>query len=141
MDVIATNPDLPFLTIRQNKMLRAYLEHGNATQAYKDAGYSSTKYADRNAHILVNRSPLKDHLEYFRAKSAVACDKDWITDRLKGIVARTEHDEYDAAIKALSELNKMQGNYAPLESISKNLNVDAAIEDIRNARAQYKLDK
>lgn len=35
------------LTPRQEKFIAEYVKHGNATQAYRDAGYSTQAYSDR----------------------------------------------------------------------------------------------
>ena len=139
--IIPREADLPELTIRQQKMLKSYLKSGNATQAYRDAGYSSTKNPDKVAYNLMHRPPLQTHVEYYLAKAKTKVDKDWITERLEGIVKRTEHEEYDSAIKAIAELNKMQGNYAPIQTDNRSVSITQSIEDVRNARLQYKQDK
>lgn len=145
--------NLPPLTIRQQKMLKAYLKHGNATQAYKDAGYTSEEYPDRAAYNLIHRSPLQDHVEYFVDKSKKKITSEMKTDLLWRIaeesVSTTIDDdgnvvskpEREVAIKAIAELNKMVGDYAPTQVNNQTVNVTAALEDIRNARLEYKKDK
>ena len=151
--IINDNHDLPPLTIRQQKMLKAYLKHGNATQAYKDAGYTSEEYPDKAAHILIHRSPLSEHLEYFIARSKKKITSEMKTDLLWRIAEESvditlDNDgnvvskpEREVAIKAIAELNKMVGDYAPVQVNTQQVSVTAAIEDIRNARLEYKKDK
>jgi hypothetical protein len=147
-----TNTDklqLPELTIRQAKFLEHYLKHGNATEAYKQAGYK-TKYADRACFILINNEPMKSHLEYYRNESKkitfeMKADLLW---RIAQESIAPIHDDNgkvvkwgdkDVAIKAIAELNKMVGDYAPEKS--QTVNVQADWEDVRNARLEYKKDK
>lgn len=131
--------DLPPLNPQQEIMLSTILGGSNYTDAYKAAGYSSIDYPDRAAHVLVHRSPLKDHLEYFRAKAARSMTKEWVADQLMNIVnLATKKERYDSAIRALEEVNKMGGNYAA-QKIDIN-NTQRSIEDIRNARLEYKKD-
>ena len=130
--------DLPPLTMRQQKMLNHFLQYGEATEAYRQSGYGG-KYPNRSAFNLINRNPLKAHIEYYKKKTSEVLDATWIADRLKAIVLKNEFENGDTAIKALSELNKMQGNYAPEKT--QNVNMEADWIDVRNARLSYKMDK
>ena len=145
--------ELPELTIRQQNLLNGYLKHGDATKAYIDAGYTA-KHANRAAFQLINRSPIKDCIDYYR-QQAKKITFEMKSDLLWRIAQESmqplEDDDgkvvkwgdKDVAIKAIAELNKMVGDYAPVQTQvdTRTVNVTAAIEDIRNARLQYKQDK
>ena len=105
------------------------------------AGYKSTDYASKSAYILVTRNPLKAHLEFFAKELSKTITPDYIKIKLQQITDRAMQDvrTLDSATKAIDVLNKMGGYYAPT-----NVNVQsvsASINDIRNARAEYKRDK
>ena len=140
-------PQLPSLNLRQQRFLQEYLKTGNATQAYRDTNYGSSKYPDRASFGLINRSPLKEHIDYFKEKSRVI-DKDWILEKLELIIQKSLDPETEnrrtngeTAIKALQELNKMGGHYAPTQVDNRTVSVNADVEDIRNAMLIYKKDK
>lgn len=131
--------DLPPLNPQQEKMLSCILEGSNYTDAYRAAGYSSIEHAGKSAFCIVHRSPMKEHLEYYRTKTAQIMTKEWVAERLMHIVQMAIMKErFDSAIRALEEVNKMGGNYAA-QKIDIN-NTQRSIEDIRNARLEYKKD-
>ena len=144
-----TFDELPPLLPQQQRMLSFILQGDNYTQAYRKAGYTSDEYAGRAAFILVSRNPLKAHLEYFMRQAAKEITVHWKALKLRQIIEnalQTPDEEevisrYDGelAVKAIAELNKMQGDYAA--SVTQVNNIHASIQDVRNAKLEYKSDK
>jgi phage terminase small subunit len=136
-----TYEDLPPLLPQQLTMLNAIMDGDNYTDAYRKAGYKS-EHAKQAAFVLVNRDPLKAHLDYFYTMLAKQITPEWITERLTKITEMTMDANNpltrnpDTTIKAIAELNKMQGNYAQ-QTVQVN-NVHASIDDVRNAINSYK---
>jgi hypothetical protein len=143
-DAEYTLETLPPLLPQQQAMLGFILNGDNYTDAYKKAGYRSVDHAQKAAFILVTRNPLKAHLEYFAQELSKLITPAYIANKLNAITEKVLDESNplrfnpDTAIKALAEVNKMRGNYAPT-----NVNVQsvsASIEDIRRAREEYKKD-
>lgn len=137
---------LPKLLPQQQLMLKYILEGNNYTDAYRMAGYTSEEHAGNAAWMLVTRNPLKAHLGYFRTELAKLVTPEYLITKLNNIADNAtngnnpmQHNA-DTAIKAIDVINKMQGNYAKNEGITIN-NINGSIDDIRNARNEYKKDK
>lgn len=137
--------DLPPLLPQQQRMLNAIIGGDNYTDAYRKAGYSSVEYADRSAWLMISKNPLKAWLEYYSATMSKICTPEYIVSKLNRICDQaTNNNENgftnpDIAIKALAEINKMRGNYA--QQVLQVNNINASVQDIRQARQQYKKDK
>ncbi len=141
-----TEDQLPSLLPQQRIMLHYILEGNDYTTAYRKAGYNAApENQDKAAYILVTRNPLKAHLGYFAKELSKLITPDWKAQKLAQIVNNSlnkdEPQLYDPeiAIKAIAELNKMSGDYAAQTSQVQHLH--ASIDDIRNARLEYKNDK
>lgn len=132
--------DLPQLKPRQIRFLN-YLFSGKSTpDAYKLAGYKK-KHADTASYRLMTTPPVSIYVQLCRDKMkpiATFADK---VNRLWEIASDPLNREI--AIKAIAELNKMQGDIAPTQTQSTMVNISttATLEDIRNARLEYKKDK
>lgn len=139
-----TEQDLPPLNTRQQAMLNYIIMGHSNTKAYLLAGYDSIDHAAKAAFELTNRPPLKTHLDYFRAKNSKAITKEWKAQKLQQIIDMALDPDNplanpDYAIKAMAELNKMQGDY-PQQNISIN-NINTTLEDIRRVKAEYVKDR
>lgn len=100
----------------------AYAKCGNATQAYKDAGYSvkTEKAAGASAARLLGNVSIQQRLQEIRQK--IEDDKIMgpreMQQRLTEIARQTARDpddkapSYNDALKAADMLNRMQGSYA-----------------------------
>lgn len=137
--------DLPPLNPQQAKMLNYILEGYSYTAAYKKANYTSEEYAANAAWTLVNRDPLKSHLCYFVEQNAKCFTPAYKLKVLNKIIENATNPDsdchdYDAAIKAIDIMNKMAGDYASTTNIQVN-NINASLDDIRNAKSEYKSDK
>jgi hypothetical protein len=141
-----TLDQLPPLLPQQRLMLNYILEGSDYISAYRKAGYKAQEqYEDRSCHILVTRNPLKAHLEYFQKEISKLITPAYIANKLARIADKSTNDEEmhlyspEIALKAYDQLNKMAGNYAATQVNVQTLT--ASVEDIRNARQEYKQDK
>jgi len=131
---------LPELLPQQAKMLEYIIQGDNYTDAYRKAGYIC-QAASQGAWQLATRNPLKAHIDYYLGKVSKTITKDWKQGKLKQLVdiatnTNNETINGDLAIKAIAELNKMQGDYAP-DKLQVN-SVNQSVEDVRNALKEYK---
>ena len=108
---------------RHIKFCVAYIEHGNATQAYIDAGYkaSNRTVATENANRLLKREDIQEYLKKLRKE--VAKENKWTISKLinkfEDIVERIIRDNeeegrrFDAsgAVKAYENIGKLCGFY------------------------------
>lgn len=134
--------DLPHLLPQQALMLHYIIEGNNYTDSYRKAGYTSVEHAGKAAWYMITHNPLKAHLEYYGQQMAKICSPDYIVNKLNKISEMTlNEDNFDPeiAIKALAEINKMRGNYASTHTQVNHLH--ASIEDVRNARKEYKKEQ
>jgi hypothetical protein len=127
--------DLPPLKPRQLRFLN-YLFAGESTpNAYKLAGYKK-KRADTASYRLMTHPPVSIYVQLCRDKmKPIATYADRIS-ALWDIASNCSNS--DARIKAIAEINKMQGDYQPVQNINISVNTTATLEDIRHARLEYK---
>ena len=145
------------LNIRQRKFVNAYLENGgNASKAYKDAGYecSNRNVLDVNSCTLL-RSPKIQTVMHKRQEEAVKSSEisldrkrnalwDIAKDGMNkstGTEAPVEiMNDSRASIAAISELNRMDGHHAATNS---NINIQAVsfIQDIGIANNHEQQEK
>jgi len=82
----------------------------------------------RNPHVQAEIAKMRE-----KVNSKAVVSVDWIINRLK---EHAECDDKDVSIKAIAELNKMAGNYAPTKNI--NLNLDMTLETVEQLGIIYK---
>jgi phage terminase small subunit len=135
-------PVLP--TLQQTKFVRELMISGvDATTAARNAGYSESviKYPSRIMQAEGVKHEIEQAQKKLRAK--IAKDYEWKYEKLKRIIAYFVPDEGDlkpdhtkVAITAMSELNKMTGDYAPDKRLQ--VTVDHTKGKLLEARKQYK---
>lgn len=133
------------LTEQQLAFCEAYLAGETQTYAATLAGYKSPKRA--GSSLLSCKRIIKYLDKREEQLSKVPLTFEYKMDKLNTIIERTIPDEisddiktdYKTGIAAIAEANKMSGHYAPTNV--QQVNVDATLEDIRNARSIYKKDK
>ena len=135
------------LTQKQYNFCSSYIKNGfNAYQAAIEAGYSH-HYANTKAPMLLKLEPIKERIEkaYQVAEDKLGISWQWKLKKLKRVIEAYIPDDPEAnlntfettvGLKALAELNKMQGDYAPDKRIS--MTVDATQGRLLEARKQYK---
>jgi len=110
------------LTDKQNSFVSEYLVDLNATQAAIRAGYSP-KAARAIASETLSKPYIRARIEQEQKKRQEDCE---ITFNMKlrllwEIVQEAyEAKKYMVAIRAIAEMNKMQGDYAPTKTESSN---------------------
>lgn len=130
--------DLPILKPRQRAFLNHLFNNQSTTEAYRLAGYKK-KHADKAANRLIYSQPVATYIELCRKKTQPIAT---YSDRINTLwEIASENSSGDVRIKAIAEINKMQGDYKPVESINISVNTTATLEDIRHARLEYKQDK
>lgn len=126
------------LTLKQKLFAKNYLANGgNATQAALKAGYSENSICE-----IAFENLRKPQIQEYIAKavnkttSALEITFEWKLQTLKKVTEISlSGDESGklypaAAVSAISELNKMQGDHAPVKIANLNMNVDASLEDV-----------
>jgi phage terminase small subunit len=134
------------LTPKQYTFCTAYIKNGfNAYQAALTAGYSKS-YATCKSGFLVEHPLIKDRImdAYQRADNKLIVSWEWKIKKLQLIIDAICPDDPDhpiklgharTAIQAISELNKMSGDYAPDRRL--NMTVNATLDKLTDARKQY----
>jgi phage terminase small subunit len=120
-----TNKMANGMSLMQLKFCNEYLANGlKADLAAEKAGYKS-KAKNKGDQILkvdcVKRY-LSSRIKNLQKNIEVTVD--WKMKKLVGIVERTEEEKPNIAISGISEMNKMQGHYAPTQTQNVNLNLD-----------------
>jgi phage terminase small subunit len=141
IEQIYSRETLPELLPQQQLMLHYIICGDNYTDAYKKAGYTCLDHAKQAAWQLVTRNPLKAHIDYYFKELSKIITPEYIKARLQYISERALQDDrqLETGIKALAEINKMQGNYA--NNGQTNIQINTSIEDIRRAKSEYIKDK
>lgn len=135
---------LPELSIQQGLMLDYILQGYNYTQAYRMAKYSADEHAHASAWNMVNRYPLKQHVDFYIQQMGKRCTVDYKLNLLNRIAENCIDPNNvlkngDTAIKAIDLMAKIQGHHA--QTGNTNIQINTSIEDIRNAKQQYIKDK
>ena len=133
------------LTQKQYDFTINYIKNGfNAYQAALSAGYSPT-YSNIHAHKMLEHPIVKKHIQkaYQKLDRKIDITVEWKAKKLKRIVDNILPDDgspdlvacYKDAIKAINELNKMQGDYAVTKTL--NVTVDETKGRLIDARKIY----
>ena len=135
---------LPELSPQQALMLDYILQGYNYTTAYRMAKYTDSEWSSRSAYLMINRNPLKAHIEFFINGMAKRCTPEYKINFLNRIAEQCTNPENaiknaDSAIKAIDLMAKIQGHHA--QTGNTNIQINTSIEDIRNAKQQYIKDK
>ena len=116
--IVAPNlPKSEKLTVRERRFVNAYAQHGNATRAYKEAGYTvkNDNVAGREGHALKNKPKLQqalsERIEYLSLHNATM-GKGEVVEEISRI-AWSEDSSEAARLKALEMLGKIYGVFNP----------------------------
>ena len=105
------------LTVRERRFVNAYAQHGNATRAYKEAGYTvkNDNVAGKEGNFLKNKpkiqQALSERIEYLSLHSATM-GKGEVVEEISRI-AWSEDSSEAARLKALEMLGKIYGVFNP----------------------------
>lgn len=125
---------------KQHKFLEEYIKNGfNAYQASMAIG-DTPRIAQKVSYLYLKKPYVQEQLERLlrRMKDQHNVTFDWKIKKLKKVVDISIPDDAleitemdpEAGLKAIAEMNKMQGHYQPESTISTNVHVDT---DIINA--------
>lgn len=140
------------LSVREQRFVAHYLSDFNAIKAAKESGYrighglmsaaDVLKIPRISAAIAKERAIIEANIE--REKQGIisghGININWKIEKLKQIVEGQLDENPEVAIKAISELNKMQGHYAAEKRENLNVNVERTVEEISQIREKYKRD-
>ena len=110
-------PKSETLTVRERRFVNAYAQHGNATQAYKDAGYKvkNDNVAGKEGNFLKSKPKIQqarsERIEYLSLHSATM-GKGEVVEEISRI-AWSEDSSEAARLKALEMLGKIYGVFNP----------------------------
>lgn len=132
---------------KQKRFVQEYVVNGfNARQAALSAGYTE-KTANIESHRMVNNANLKPAIERGMAMSNHILEQEigltvrrkavWLVQLIEDVLNpdNPKRDYYKDAIKAIDQLNKMQGHHMPTRSLS--VTVDATKEKLIEATKIY----
>ena len=131
-------------TIRQIKFINYYLEIGNASKAAELAGYKA-KDLDSFSYTLLTKPYMRDLIG--KRQNELAKASEISIERKSQLLwtlaqrSMNMEDKEEIVIKAIAELNKMYGHYAPEQKNVQTVTIEASLTDIRNARLEYKKDR
>lgn len=121
-----------------------YIKNGrNAYKAALDAGYSP-KHAKANSYTIVNQPAVKQALRkaLVKAERKLSATYEYKIKKLMRVIntyipdeGELNNNEVKTAISAITELNKMHGDYAPDKRLS--LTVDATKDRVIEATKVY----
>lgn len=140
--------DISDMSAQQRRFCMAYLANGfSPMAAARTAGYADNIHLSKAANVVLNRPSVK----YFLRKKVAEMTQElqitfeWKMQKLKKCVDTTIPDEGYAnpddmspGLKAIDIMNKMQGDYAPINVHQASLNVNTEVDE---ARAKQLIDE
>lgn len=129
------------MSMKQRLAVEEYIKTGDRKAALTKAGYAFPSHQ----HAVLKSPSVEKFIAQQISESAnrIGVNLDWKMKMLKLIAVKCVNEEdpeikaslAHAAISAISELNKMQGHYAPQVNINQNLN--ESVSKIRDEIKQY----
>lgn len=108
------------LTPKQETFCQEYMKCGIASEAYRKAYPTSTKWKNEVVHVKASELlgkvmvRVKELQDEHKAENKI--DRDWIIAKLQKVIEMSEHQDKpdtNGINKAVDTLNKMFGYYAP----------------------------
>lgn len=116
---------------RQEAFCLAYAKSGNATGAYREAGYKvkTDRAAGANAARLLGNDRVQARLAELRERTALESIMD-ATEMQEALseIARDTTGRVDLRMKAMALLAKMQGLFVNRSEINGDLTIDVVLE-------------
>lgn len=129
------------LTIRQQRFADIYIETGNATQSYIDAGYKATKreVAEANARKLLANYSVQEYIEdrMEKLQQSTIASQEEVLQYLTRVMRGEEKDQFglDASLqdrtKCAELLGKRYGTFIEKKEISGNCIVEL-VDDVND---------
>lgn len=131
------NEKIKELTIKQQKFADLYIETGNATQSYIDAGYkaSKRKVAEANARKLLAKYLVKEYIEnrMKELQQDTIASQEEVLQYLTRVMRGEEKDQFgfDASLKDRTDCAKLLGQkYGTFkEKVDLTGNIPVVIQD------------
>ena len=131
------NEKVKELTIKQQKFADIYIETGNATQSYIDAGYKATKrdVAEANARKLLANYSVKSYIEnrMEELKNKSIASQDEILQYLTKVMRGKEKDQFglDASLQERTKCAELLGKRYGIfkEKVDMAGNIPVVIQD------------
>ena len=122
------------LTSKETDFIAAYIVDMDIKRAAIKAGYSKTSAYHSGKRVL-GKPNVQDMIKKMKERSALStqCTFEWKVNKLMELAQTGTHD---VTIRAIAELNKMQGHLAPTRNI--NLNINETIESVQSLGIEYK---
>ena len=125
------------ITVKQQKFADIYIETGNATQSYIDAGYKATtrEVAEANARKLLGKHSTQNYIEnkMNALQKATIASQDEVLEYLTRVMRGEEKDQFDLdaslqdRTKCAELLGKRYGTFK--EKVDVTGNIPVVIED------------
>ncbi|MDR0619416.1 MAG: terminase small subunit [Bacteroidales bacterium] len=136
------NTQIKKLTPKQETFCNAYVEMGNASEAYRrafDAGKMKPETINRKAVELLNNGKITARVEALQAELKHKSDitKERVLKELAKI-GFADTDNLNAKIKALETINKMLGFNEPEKNDVATLNNNQSVVIFKNYGAEKK---
>ena len=122
------------MTDRQEKFCIEFVRCGNATEAYKAAGYDvkTEKAAGVNASRLLGNASVQEKIASLREKLQDEKLMDAKERReVLTLIARNQCEEAQDRIRAIDTMNKMDGVYINKVEVSGEIGIVDALKDAR----------
>lgn len=121
-----TNYNKNKLTPKQIVFVQEYARTANVDQAIRSAGYSNKRINQIRCVLLANKN-IQMALErlQFHANRNVMIS---FEEKIAILVDHARCNDREISIRAVGELNKMQGHYAPTKNV--NVNLDMTLESL-----------
>jgi hypothetical protein len=121
------------LTAKECEFVRQYVFGMSIKDALQKAGYKTI--SQHQGELVLAKPIVKEAVEKMRARQEMRVDCSFETLVAK-LMEHANNFDPDVSIKAIAELNKMKGNYAPTKSI--NVNIDLTLETMEELALEYK---
>lgn len=108
---------------RRRRFVEAYMTHGNATQAAKDAGYAESGAKQEGCRLLTSADVRAAIRERIAADSRIATreERQWILTMMAQRIGRYAGISASDQQRAIDILNKAQGDYIERQEIREDV--------------------
>lgn len=133
-------PDTKPVNPKVMRFVNHYVQHGNASEAMRQAGYTG-KWADRMGWYMLQTKRVKHAIEQLRVQSV---SKGYVLDKLRDIVQRTTNETANSldmrvAIEGIKTVSAIQGYNASTKS--ESIAISGTMDDLRTILGQYAQDE
>jgi phage terminase small subunit len=137
---IAAKKPLKPINPRILKFVQAYIEHGNASEAMRQAGYTNNR-PDQYGYRLLQTNRVKQAIERLTLDKF---SKGYVVRKYSDIIETSTQphanfQNHNVAVKALENISAIQGHNAPTKT--ESVQISGTLDDIRTILGQYAQDE